>query len=232
VDSATGRRRLEVHLPFAPGRANRTWLESAVPGKETRSEWDSDARCWRVAKAHFTDLVRAMAERFGAVRVEVEYNTRMVCTESCKNAQRDDCECSCPGRSHGGGRWLDGWIDLGEITVGYGGRTCVAYDVRGDRMRAARLVRQAMTRPRGGAGQGAAPLRSGPGPQWYCPTDDQWSDADDWTTQVETEPGHRESWHTCPNGHNFPGSSPNSRRGATTKARTGDGTAITAPWHR
>jgi hypothetical protein len=141
--------RLEVHLPYA--RDNRTWLESALPGKDIRPEWD--AGCWWVAKAHFTGLVRAMAERFGTVRVEVEYNTRRACTESCKNAEGEDCECGCLGRSHGGGRWLDGWVDLGQIAVGHDGRARVMYDVRNERMmRAYQLLMRAMTRPRGGAG--------------------------------------------------------------------------------
>ncbi|SCF58520.1 hypothetical protein GA0115256_103517 [Streptomyces sp. DconLS] len=198
--------RLEVVLPSRTFRENRKWLKSAVPGKRIQPDWDADARCWRVAKANFTDLVHAMADRYGKVRVEIEYNPRAVCTESCRNAEGNDCECSCLGRSHGGGAWLDGWIDLGEVAVGHEGRTRIAYDVRRD-LRVGRLT--------------------GPGPeQWYCPKDDQWFDASDWTTEVDDEPGHWESWHNCPNGHGFPGLAPYSRRGAMTKARAGDGTPI------
>lgn len=126
--------RLEVGLPSKTFRENRKWLKSAVPGKQIRPDWDAEARCWRVAKANFTDLVRAMADKYGTVRVVVEYNPKMVCTDSCRNATRDDCECSCLGRSHGGGRWLEGWKDLGEIAVGHEGRTRIAYDATRGRL--------------------------------------------------------------------------------------------------
>ncbi|MFI7408744.1 hypothetical protein ACIBU0_08780 [Streptomyces sp. NPDC049627] len=206
--------RLEVGLPSKTFRENRKWLKSAIPGKQIQPYWDADARCWRVAKANFTDLVHAMADKYGKVRVEIEYNPRAVCTESCKNADGNDCACSCLGRSHGGGTWLDGWIDLGEIAVQHEGRTRIAYDVRRD-LRASKLARPAMTTPSGLGRE-----------QWYCPNDDQWSDASDWTTEVEDEPGHWESWHNCPNGHGFPGLAPYSRPNAMTKARAGDGTPI------
>ncbi|WP_051816785.1 hypothetical protein [Kitasatospora sp. NRRL B-11411] len=190
--------RLEVGLPSKTFRENRKWLKSAIPGKEIRPDWDSEARCWRVAKANFADLVRAMADKYGTVRVMIEYNPKMVCTESCRNAQGDDCACSCLGRSHGGGRWLEGWKDLGEIAVGHEGRTRIAYDVRRE-PRTARPAGQAVT----------TPSQLGP-EQWYCPTDDQWSDADDWTKEMEGEEGFREFSHYCPNGHWFNGATPRS----------------------
>lgn len=55
-------------------------------------------------------------------------------------------------------------------------------------------------------------LTPGPGGQeWYCPRDDAWFPASAWTVETEDEPGHRESWHNCPNRHGFPGGAPNAR---------------------
>ncbi|MFJ9434538.1 hypothetical protein ACIRQY_33475 [Streptomyces sp. NPDC101490] len=66
---------------------------------------------------------------------------------------------------------------------------------------------------------------SGP-EQWYCPTDAQWFGETVWETEVEDEPGFKQAWHTCPNGHGFPGRTPYAFRDSETKARAADGTPI------
>ncbi|MEU3352840.1 hypothetical protein [Streptomyces sp. NPDC037389] len=62
--------------------------------------------------------------------------------------------------------------------------------------------------------------------QWYCPQDEHWSEATAWEIEVEDEPGFKQTWHTCPNGHGFPGRAPYAFRDSETKARTADGTPI------
>ncbi|MFJ9034845.1 hypothetical protein ACIRQP_41825 [Streptomyces sp. NPDC102274] len=64
------------------------------------------------------------------------------------------------------------------------------------------------------------------GEQWYCPTDARWFDETAWETEVESEPGFKQTWHTCPNGHGIPGRTPYASRDSEAKARTADGTPI------
>ncbi|GAA1698358.1 hypothetical protein GCM10009680_43190 [Streptomyces yatensis] len=61
-----------------------------------------------------------------------------------------------------------------------------------------------------------------------CPTDAQWFDESAWETGVEDEPGFKQTWHTCPNRHGFPGRTPYAFRDSETKARTADQRACPA----
>lgn len=60
-------------------------------------------------------MVRAPAERFGAVDVYTEHLSTQKCTSSCAGAKRDECICSCNYSNHKGG--MQGWDLLGETLI-------------------------------------------------------------------------------------------------------------------
>ncbi|WNM50297.1 Tn3 family transposase [Kitasatospora sp. CM 4170] len=64
--------------------------------------------------------------------------------------------------------------------------------------------------------------------QCWCPNDADGAGA--WTVEGEDGPGHRARWRVCPDGHGFPGHSPYADpEPGETRARAGDGAAITCP---
>ncbi|HEU5108048.1 MAG TPA: hypothetical protein VFT95_05775 [Micromonosporaceae bacterium] len=111
--------RLHVQMPYS--RGNRSWLRTALD-VAIRPEWNAPARRWEVAKAHLFPLVDALAERFGRVDVFLEFSATERCDTRCRNATGDHCECSCLGEYHGGGLFLDGWVQVGETTLVSPGR--------------------------------------------------------------------------------------------------------------
>lgn len=101
--------RLRLWTPFRDG--NRKWIKD-VCGARTRPV--REGQFWYVARPHFHELTRAAAERFGECEVIAHYNTLETCTTGCQEATGDDCECSCRGRDHGGGRAQRGWVPVGH----------------------------------------------------------------------------------------------------------------------
>ena len=67
-------------------------------------------------------VLPALAERFGEVDVLLEYSTTQKCDRRCREAEGDDCECSCLGEHHAGGMYMHGWIEVGETTLIQPGR--------------------------------------------------------------------------------------------------------------
>jgi hypothetical protein len=79
---------------------------------------------------------------------------------------------------------------------------------RPGRARGAREGKSSMTVGNGGA------------EQWYCPQGNRWFDATVWETEVEDEPGFKQTWHSCPNGHGFSGRTVYAFCDSETRART------------
>jgi hypothetical protein len=90
-------------MPNDLGR-RRLWLLEQL-GERVRPVWLAEQRRWEVARYHLHILAAALAERFGAVDVFLEYGANRICDKRCREALGDDCECSCCGEFHGGGTW-------------------------------------------------------------------------------------------------------------------------------
>jgi hypothetical protein len=106
--------RLRMTLPYRP--RNRAWIHTAL-GERIQPYWDKDQRNWAIARGHFTVLVDELLDEFGVVYASVEFSTTQKCDTRCREAQGDDCECSCLGEYHGGGLWGGGWVQVGETTL-------------------------------------------------------------------------------------------------------------------
>lgn len=110
-----GRDRLWVRMPYASG--NRAWIHE-ICGSRTRPEWEAQpTSAWRIARPHFRRVVDALVERFGEVDVYVDISARDRCDTRCRDAEGDDCSCSCLGDNHGGAAYWKNWIEVGETTL-------------------------------------------------------------------------------------------------------------------
>ena len=115
VYRAVGVNRITCWMPYEGG-SNRAWIHEVL-GSRIRPEYNRQTREWEVARDHLLSLVEALAERFGEVDVLLEYSTTQKCDRRCREAQGDDCECSCLGEHHAGGMYMHGWIEVGETTL-------------------------------------------------------------------------------------------------------------------
>lgn len=102
---------------------NRQWLKDAL-GARIRPVWvrgpNSWDGHWAVARAHFRDVVSALAIRAGQVDVDVDFNVLEQCDIRCQRSSGDDCTCSCFGANHGiesGGGAYGPWVEVGETTL-------------------------------------------------------------------------------------------------------------------
>jgi hypothetical protein len=109
-----GQGRVWVWLPYQEG--NRSWLKESL-GRRIRPEWNKEARRWEIARNHFRPLVVALAEKFGAVDVYLEFSTTERCGTRCHEAVGDDCTCSCLGLNHAGAAYMGDWLQVGETTL-------------------------------------------------------------------------------------------------------------------
>lgn len=114
IDRRINETRLHLRMPYRP--RNRAWLHTAL-GDMIRPEWNSAEHRWEIARPHLMRLAHALADRFGAVDVYLEYKTTDRCDTRCRDAEGDDCECSCLGEHHGGGLWGGGWVQVAETTL-------------------------------------------------------------------------------------------------------------------
>ena len=98
---------------------NREWFKEET-GKATSREWVDGSRgwdgYWTIAREHLMTVSRALAERFGEVEVDMDFNEHQRCDRRCQEAKCDDCTCSCVGLHHRGGVYL-GWVEVGATTV-------------------------------------------------------------------------------------------------------------------
>jgi hypothetical protein len=112
---AVGQPRLHLRMPYGDG-ANRAWLRDTL-GARIRPDWNRTDKRWEVSRTHLMVLAHALADRFGAVDVFLEFSTTQKCDRRCREAVGDDCECSCLGAYHAGGLWGAGWVEVGETTL-------------------------------------------------------------------------------------------------------------------
>lgn len=113
--------RLWVWMPYEGG-SNRAWIKQHLAG--TRPVWiegeAGTAGRWEVARTHLWKLVDALADRFGAVDVQLEFSNRSKCDTQCQGANPRtvfECECSCGGDNHGGAQGWKQWKPVGETTL-------------------------------------------------------------------------------------------------------------------
>lgn len=107
--------RMRLWMPHQGG-SNRSWLHAAL-GARIQPVYDSPSGRWLIARPHFTVLVDALLDRFEQVDVSAEFSATQKCDTRCRNAEGDDCDCSCLGEHHGGGLWGGGWFQVGETTL-------------------------------------------------------------------------------------------------------------------
>jgi hypothetical protein len=103
--------RIAVAVPYSKG--TRLWLRE-VCGPGTRPEFDRERKVWTVARPHFRRIVEALASRYGIVDVYVDHTVRSVCGKLCREAEGDDCTCSCLGDNHGAHSWRREWHQVDE----------------------------------------------------------------------------------------------------------------------
>lgn len=104
--------RLRVKLPYADN--NRYWLRD---GRSIKPEW-FDAQgdrpgYWELPKAWFNDFVDRALARYGKIYIIQPYRPQEICSSSCRNAMKHECECSCMGEHHGSGVHA-GWFDVSD----------------------------------------------------------------------------------------------------------------------
>lgn len=101
-------------MPYRVG--NRAWIHQQL-GDMVRPEWNRTEKQWEIARPHMRVLVDALAERFGAVEVLIDFRINSRCDERCQNAKHDDCDCQCMGEHHGGSGYWKSWSEVGETTL-------------------------------------------------------------------------------------------------------------------
>lgn len=69
-----------------------------------------------IARRHLSSVAEAIALRFGAVLITLDYSTTEQCGVRCQQARRDDCTLSCLGRSHSSGE-RGHWTPASEPTL-------------------------------------------------------------------------------------------------------------------
>lgn len=112
--------RLWAWLPYL-GESNRAWLLEELG--RIRPKWvraSAGPGHWEVARTHLWTLVDALATKFGAVDVYLEFSLHSRCDERCQRANPDtvyDCVCACLGENHGGAASWKSWRPVGETTL-------------------------------------------------------------------------------------------------------------------
>jgi hypothetical protein len=92
---------------------NRAWIREQLGA--VRPEWNGTLKRWEIAKEHLWPLVGALADRFGAVEVYLEFSEHSRCDQRCRDANPEtvwDCVCSCLGENHGGVAYWKTWHEV------------------------------------------------------------------------------------------------------------------------
>lgn len=104
--------RLRVKLPYADN--NRQWLRNGRPiSPEWRAPKGTQPGYWELPKAWFNDIVDRALERYGRLYIIQPYRPQEICSSTCRNARKHECECSCMGEHHGSGVHA-GWFDASD----------------------------------------------------------------------------------------------------------------------
>jgi hypothetical protein len=129
--------RIAVAVPYSKG--TRLWLRE-VCGPGTRPEFDRERKVWTVARPHFRRIVEALASRYGVVDVYVDHTVRSTCGKLCREAEGDDCTCSCLGDNHGAHSWRREWHQVDEHWLIRNEKMRRRYRVTAEQVGAAPLV--------------------------------------------------------------------------------------------
>jgi hypothetical protein len=103
---------LQLSLPYQPG--NRAWLRDRL-GERVHLTWVK-AGYWAMAREHLMPLLEALVAEYGKVAVRLEFRQTQKCDRRCRDAQGDDCVCSCLGTNHKGASGRN-WFEVGESTL-------------------------------------------------------------------------------------------------------------------
>lgn len=100
---------LLVKIPFATN--NKEWIRDDQTRKPV---WDAEHKAWEVPRAWFERTVKLCLRRYRSCYVVQLHRERQVCAPACWDALGLDCECSCMGENHGGGKPAGRWYELDE----------------------------------------------------------------------------------------------------------------------
>lgn len=105
--------RIQTKMPYQG--SNRGWLHRHL-GDRIRPELEG-AGVWAIARPHLRHLIEGLVDRFGHVDVLLDFRQTERCDTQCRDAQGDECTCSCLGTNHGGAAYWQDWIEVGETTL-------------------------------------------------------------------------------------------------------------------
>ena len=95
------------------------WLKNSRRNNPT---WSDEGRYWEIPKAWLNDTVRRALSEFGSLYIVQPYVETEVCSPSCRDAKRFECNCTCMGVNHGS-KNHSGWLDITDaFSVKFGGR--------------------------------------------------------------------------------------------------------------
>ena len=100
---------LLAKIPFATG--NLEWLRDDQTRKPV---WDAQHKAWEIPQAWFDRTIRLCLRRYEKCYVVQLFRERQVCAPACWDASGMDCECSCMGSNHGGGKPTGRWYEVDE----------------------------------------------------------------------------------------------------------------------
>lgn len=106
--------RLRTKMPFREG-GNRGWLHEHL-GERIRPKHVGQG-VWTIARPHLQHLIEGLVGRFGRVDVLLDFRQSERCDTRCRDAQGDDCTCSCLGTNHSGAAYWQDWIEVGDTTL-------------------------------------------------------------------------------------------------------------------
>jgi hypothetical protein len=128
--------KLQVWLPYRAGGGNYALLKD-ICGERTRPDWDSERRCFVVARDHLGKLIALLPNEIGRpVEVVLYGAAQTTCVSKCWGQgtspdTRWECVCSCAGANHGTGHPLPTQVsDELSIDTEY---TSESYVIRPDR---------------------------------------------------------------------------------------------------
>ncbi len=106
------RERVRVKLPYSDD--NRHWLQNNRRFNPIRTPaTEEQPAYWEIPKSWFNDFIDRSLMRYGRVYIVQPHCEQEICSPSCRNAKRHECECQCMGEHHGAGD--DGsWFDISD----------------------------------------------------------------------------------------------------------------------